>query len=303
MYERIGTIKEARELGGPVMFTMSHGYELDQYISCPLAVVRCDDAKIEELISLFQTVGLADEIEYYCWPCDKPDDDIDVGEGLKNLGLASAVLQYLGGSIDSIVRGTLDVSCRSSSYRCSERTPLHHAVEMGWVELAEALISQGADVNARDSDGWTPLHNVCWQCFRENSQIALADLLIKTGCEISPLDRGGTSPLFQAGMHVNSDFLFHMRARGSRYIPLRKVVPDELPDRIEWNKPTDRILITAMIHSFDYIGKHRTGIPSYLIIDRRSGQLWAVDVQDLGRKMGKHYVVHKISPDEAQQYA
>ena len=38
------------------------------------------------------------------------------------------------------------------------KTSLHQAVEYGHTEVAMALIDKGADVNARDNDGWMPLH-------------------------------------------------------------------------------------------------------------------------------------------------
>lgn len=40
----------------------------------------------------------------------------------------------------------------------TRRTPLHRAAEQGRTDLIEALVQQGLDPNARDSDGKTPLH-------------------------------------------------------------------------------------------------------------------------------------------------
>jgi len=38
-------------------------------------------------------------------------------------------------------------------------TPLLDAIECHQAEAAEWLLKRGADVNARDKDGWTSLHN------------------------------------------------------------------------------------------------------------------------------------------------
>ncbi len=37
-------------------------------------------------------------------------------------------------------------------------TPLHRAVRLHYIELAETLINYGADVNTEDEHGITPLH-------------------------------------------------------------------------------------------------------------------------------------------------
>lgn len=37
-------------------------------------------------------------------------------------------------------------------------TALHNAICAGHYEVVKFLIEQHADVNAQDSDGWTPLH-------------------------------------------------------------------------------------------------------------------------------------------------
>jgi ankyrin repeat protein len=39
-----------------------------------------------------------------------------------------------------------------------DQTPLHAAAEKGNTKAVKALIKNGADVNAKDHDRWTPLH-------------------------------------------------------------------------------------------------------------------------------------------------
>ena len=55
-------------------------------------------------------------------------------------------------------------------------TPLHHAAEYNILEIAELLIENGADVNAKDEDGDTPLHVAA-----RNDNVELAELLKKHG--------------------------------------------------------------------------------------------------------------------------
>jgi ankyrin repeat protein len=67
------------------------------------------------------------------------------------------------------------------------RTPLHHAAMDCHSDVAQALIEAGADVNARSADGQTPLH--------EASCRKVAELLIKAGANTGARDKYGKTPL------------------------------------------------------------------------------------------------------------
>lgn len=49
---------------------------------------------------------------------------------------------------------------RGASETCT-RTPLHHAAKNGRIECVRLLLKYGADPNARDGDGYSPVHYVC----------------------------------------------------------------------------------------------------------------------------------------------
>jgi uncharacterized protein len=57
-------------------------------------------------------------------------------------------------------------------------TPLHSAAAGNQFEMCEALIAQGADVNARQEGGFTPLHSAA-----QNGNLALVDLLLRHGAD------------------------------------------------------------------------------------------------------------------------
>ena len=65
-------------------------------------------------------------------------------------------------------------------------TPLHHAAGHGHKEIAELLISKGADVNAKNNDEVTPLH---WAADMGHKEIA--EILITKGADVNAKIEGG----------------------------------------------------------------------------------------------------------------
>lgn len=75
-------------------------------------------------------------------------------------------------------------------------TSLHLAAIKGDVQLAESLISQGADVNAQDYAGWTALHEAC-----NHGHPQLADLLLTAGAFVNALGSDDYTPLHDAAVN------------------------------------------------------------------------------------------------------
>ena len=76
----------------------------------------------------------------------------------------------------------------------SGATPLHAAALKGNLGIAELLVGHGAEVDARDGDGLTPLHIAAL-----SGHADVAALLLDRGADREARDRGaGATPLFQA---------------------------------------------------------------------------------------------------------
>jgi tetratricopeptide (TPR) repeat protein len=71
-------------------------------------------------------------------------------------------------------------------------SPLHAAVKQGDNAQVNALLTKGADVNAKDTNGWTPLHSAAM-----NGAIDIAELLLAKGADVNAKTRNdGATPLY-----------------------------------------------------------------------------------------------------------
>ena len=78
-------------------------------------------------------------------------------------------------------------------------TPLHCAVWKGQLQMVAALVDAGADVNAQNENehwGTTPLHAAA-----HANQAGIAQLLIDHGAKVNAKDREGRTPLFHTTFH------------------------------------------------------------------------------------------------------
>ena len=75
----------------------------------------------------------------------------------------------------------------------NETLDLHRAAGSNLREVAAFLIGKGADVNMKDSKGWTPLHRAAW---RDAFDVAV--LLIEKGAAVNAENEDGETPLFYA---------------------------------------------------------------------------------------------------------
>jgi hypothetical protein len=96
-------------------------------------------------------------------------------------GAVARVLLTAGATVDAVSGPTLG-------------TPLHQAARRGYVSVAEALLEQGATIDARDAKGETPLRRAV-NC----RQLEVVRLLVRRGADPHAADRRGVTPLDVAG--------------------------------------------------------------------------------------------------------
>ncbi|CAB0033535.1 unnamed protein product [Trichogramma brassicae] len=132
---------------------------------------------------------------------DKFDTNFADNDGLTHFHVAC---EY--GCVEVVAKflelGHHDVDCRT---RATGSSPLHLAVHNDRKEVAAMLLRNGADPNAADKQGYTPVH---YSCFRTDSTKMLFELSQE---KYKPLrvnvreNSRGKSPLHLAVMFVNGD--------------------------------------------------------------------------------------------------
>ena len=70
------------------------------------------------------------------------------------------------------------------------QTPLYRAALYSQKEIVELLIAGGANVNAKDMNGMTPLHRAAHEGYKE-----IVKLLIDEGTDVNAKDKEGDTPL------------------------------------------------------------------------------------------------------------
>ena len=135
--------------------------------------------------------------------------------------LCEAALKNQREIADLLLRKGADVNARDSS----GATPLHAAALKGNLAIAELLLSRGAKVDARDGDGLTPLHIAAVSGHAE-----VAALLLDRGADREARDTGaGATPLFQAaawGRKAVVEASAQARRGRQREEPLRSLPAD-----------------------------------------------------------------------------
>jgi hypothetical protein len=103
------------------------------------------------------------------------------------------------GMISSVKRmlemKSIDVEARKGG-RENGSTCLTNAARKGHLDICRLLIDKGADIEAKDREGWTPLHLVA-----RRGHIEIARLLCDRGADIEALDKSEWRPLHWAAKY------------------------------------------------------------------------------------------------------
>jgi len=91
-------------------------------------------------------------------------------------------------------------------------TPLHHAVEQLHFQVVKYLVSHGANVNAETDVGRTPLHVAACR----KSGLKVVKYLISKGADVNAKESNGVTPLYYAAEWGYLDIVKYLVSKGAR---------------------------------------------------------------------------------------
>ena len=79
---------------------------------------------------------------------------------------------------------------------------IYDAVEDGNIEIVKQHLAAGTDVNSKDKDGWTPLHEAASEGHNK-----IIELLVAKGADVNAKGADGETPVDAAASPETTDFL------------------------------------------------------------------------------------------------
>jgi len=182
--------------------------------------------------------------------------------------------------IEEAVEKGIDINSIRDDY---DRTLLHLAATNGQVYIANMLINNGVDVNARGKQGWTPLHMATY-----NQSSRVVKLLIEHGADIEAKNRYDATPLHfaaDAGRPQNVELLIRMGANVNACAidgrtPLHKAIgPFGKPNNI--TKQTVKLLIAGGASLLDKGKTHLIPVEFALVLNNKEIAVFLIEQMDI----------------------
>lgn len=121
--------------------------------------------------------------------------------------LHSAAWSRTGEAVDLLVEAGANVEQRDPRPNYADRTPLMFAAISCSLGATQALLNHGANANAQDSKGNSPLHLVCQHLLEDAATVV--DLLLRSGADETVVDQSGQTPAGVLGI-LNSATYLHL---------------------------------------------------------------------------------------------
>jgi len=178
--------------------------------------------------------------------------------------LAVNPLPTMGNEKWRLPNSLIDLSLRDPSPG-SKQTPiiLWKAARSGDSKLVQSIISSGADINAKDEDGFTPLYSAV-----ERGQKIVVELLIANGADVNTKGKNGQTPLHNTAQHGHANVAELLLANGADINAIDYAKRTPLNYALRWGKQdVAELLVTkgADVNAKDATG----GTPLHYAVSRR----------------------------------
>ena len=122
--------------------------------------------------------------------------------GCSNEEVEISLIQAAKNGNIELVKGALDNGANVNAKDADGWTALHQSALYGPKEVVELLITKGADINAKERDGWAPLDQAAY-----NGHIEIAELLISKGADVNTKNNRHMTPLHHAAVKGHKEFV------------------------------------------------------------------------------------------------
>ena len=123
----------------------------------------------------------------------------------------------------------------------SGSTPLHWAVSRNKDSIAKLLIEFGANINSADNLGNTPLH------FAINSKEELILLLIRAGANVNATNNNGSTPIIEALLKNNNTHSKYLLLAGAENIKNNAGISPSILETLEADNTIKEDLISGQV--------------------------------------------------------
>lgn len=136
------------------------------------------------------------------------------------------------------------------------------AAVKGDAPKAGELIRKGAQVDAADGDGWTPLHIAACHGYRD-----VAELMVVKGADVDAADGNGRTPLFYADENGHREVAKLLFEHGADFNVLSQLAQVRL--MLEYD--VDSRALNEMSQRFQKAEWERAGLPAFRARHRKLG--------------------------------
>jgi ankyrin repeat protein len=148
-----------------------------------------------------------------------------------------------------MTRCLLDSGVDVNGSSCGGYTALMAAASRGWAEGVKLLLGRGAEANAKTNNQSTALHNACCaSSYLEASQRSCAGLLLQAGADIDARDRGGNTPLLvAAGRGAQNEAVVELLLEHKADVNLVNVRGESALMTASWHHDMDGAIIKLLL--------------------------------------------------------